>query len=115
MKRVMCFGMRLVCVSDTSVCNDRQRWNSDKCRCECKELTGEDKCDDGFTWIPSACECECRKSCNDDEYLDYLNWKCKSRLINSLFEKCDKDIDGNKMVYNATLHDYGRVCRSCTL
>ena len=23
---------------DASVCNDKQRWNNDKCRCECKEL-----------------------------------------------------------------------------
>ena len=21
-----------------SVCNNKQRWNDDKCRCECKEL-----------------------------------------------------------------------------
>ena len=23
---------------DASVCNDKQRWNENKCRCECKEL-----------------------------------------------------------------------------
>ena len=23
---------------DTSICNNKQRWNEDKCRCECKEL-----------------------------------------------------------------------------
>ena len=23
---------------DASVCNNKQRWNEDKCRCECKEL-----------------------------------------------------------------------------
>ena len=26
------------CRLDPSVCNNKQRWNEDKCRCECKEL-----------------------------------------------------------------------------
>ena len=25
------------CRLDASVCNNKQRWNTDKCRCECKE------------------------------------------------------------------------------
>ena len=27
------------CRLDTSVCNKKQRWSNDKCRCECKELS----------------------------------------------------------------------------
>ena len=34
---------------DSKVCNNRQRWNNDKCICECKELIDKGKCDDGFT------------------------------------------------------------------
>ena len=26
------------CRLDASVCNNKQRWNEDKCRCECEEL-----------------------------------------------------------------------------
>ena len=26
------------CILDASACNHKQRWNSDKCRRECKEL-----------------------------------------------------------------------------
>ena len=26
------------CGLDASVCNNKQHWNDDKCRCECKEL-----------------------------------------------------------------------------
>ena len=26
------------CRLDASVCNNKQRWDDDKCRCECKEL-----------------------------------------------------------------------------
>ena len=25
------------CILDASVCNNKQRWNEDKCRCECRE------------------------------------------------------------------------------
>ena len=27
---------------DTSVCNNKQRWNDNKCRCECKEFLTKD-------------------------------------------------------------------------
>ena len=73
------------------------------------------RCDDGFILNPSTCKCKCDKSCNVGEYLDYVNCKCKKRLIDKLLEKIDEYIDGSKMVYNATLSDYGRVCKSCTL
>ena len=45
-----------------SVCNNRQRWNDDKCRCECKELIDKGVCDKGFIWHRSNYECECECS-----------------------------------------------------
>ena len=30
---------------DDSVCNSKQRWNDDKCRCECKKLIDKGLCD----------------------------------------------------------------------
>ena len=36
------------CRLDASVCNNKQRWNEDKCRCECKELIDKGICDKGF-------------------------------------------------------------------
>ena len=36
------------CRLDSSVCNNKQRWNEDKCRCECKELIDKGMCDKGF-------------------------------------------------------------------
>ena len=33
------------CRLDASVCNNKQRWNNDKCRCECKELIDKGVCD----------------------------------------------------------------------
>ena len=33
------------CRLAASVCNNKQRWNEDKCRCECKELIDKEMCD----------------------------------------------------------------------
>ena len=65
------------CRLDSSVCNNKQRCNEDKCRHECKELIDKVVCNKGFiVWNPSNCECECDKSCDIGEYLDYENCKC---------------------------------------
>ena len=52
------------CRLDASVCNNKHRWNNDKCWCECKELIDKGVCDEGFIWNPSNCECKCDKSCD---------------------------------------------------
>ena len=36
------------CRLDASACNNKQRWNDDKCRCECKELIAKGVCDKEF-------------------------------------------------------------------
>ena len=55
-------------------CNNKQRWNNDKCRCECKGLTDEGICDIfGYIWNPSSCKCESDKLCDSGEHLDYEN------------------------------------------
>ena len=33
------------CSLNSSVCNDKQRWNNDKYRCEYKELIDKSRCD----------------------------------------------------------------------
>ena len=45
------------CRLDASVCNSKQGWNKDKCRCECKELIDKGICDKGFIWNSNNCEC----------------------------------------------------------
>ena len=35
------------CRLDASVCNNKQRWNNDKCQCECRELIDKGICDKG--------------------------------------------------------------------
>ena len=86
------------CRFNSSVCNNEQRWNNDKCRCECKELIDKGVCDKGFIWNPRNCECECYKSYDFSEYLDFKNCKCRKRLIDKLAEECTKNIDETRLV-----------------
>ena len=108
------------CRLDSGVCNNKQRWNKDKCRCGRKELINKGICDKGFIWNPSNCKCECDKSCGVREYLDHKNCKCRQKIAGELVEKCSKNIDENDMIYNETLdeiplNDYKKVCGSCIL
>ena len=68
------------CRLDTSVSNNKQRWNEDKCRCECRELIDKGMCDTGFIWNPSNCECEYDKGCDVGEYIDYEKCKCRKKI-----------------------------------
>ena len=52
------------CRLNSIVCNNKQKWNKDKCSFECKELVEKQGCDKRFIWNPSNCNCECNKSCN---------------------------------------------------
>ena len=81
------------CRLDAIVCNNKQRWNKDKCRCECKELIDKGVCDKGYIWNPSNYECECDKSCDIVEYLDYQNCKYRKRLVDKLVDECDENVD----------------------
>ena len=78
------------CRLDTSVCNNKQRWNKDKCRCECKELIDKGICVKEFIWNPSNCECEIDKSCDVGGYFDNENCKCGKKLVDKLVEECNE-------------------------
>ena len=108
-----------------SVCNNKQRWNEGKCRCECKELIDKGMCHKRFIWNPSNCDYECDKSCDIGEFVDYRNCKCKNKIIDKLLEKCCENIDESEVLYNEILdavpldaipvNDYKKICGSCTL
>ena len=106
------------CRLDSSICNNKQRWNDDKWRCECRELIDKGICDEGFIWNPSNYDSECDKSCDIGEYLDYKNCKCKKKVIDKLFEECSEHIDGDEMLYNETFDiisssDNNKTSNSC--
>ena len=61
---------KCICRLETIISNGKQRWNEDKCRCECKELIVKVLCDKRYIFNPSNCKFECDKSCSIGEYLD---------------------------------------------
>ena len=81
------------CRLDASACNNKQRWNEDKCMCKYEELIDKGICDKGFIQNPSNCKYECDKSCDIGEHLDYSSCKCRKRLVDKLVEECAKNID----------------------
>ena len=92
---------KCVCRLSAAICNSKQIWNDDKCRCECKkDLIDKGICDKGFSWNPSNSECDCF---------------CKNTLIDKLVEECTRVADGDK-IYNETLNTISSdECASCTL
>ena len=109
---------------NSSVCNNKQWWNYDKCRCESEELIDKGVCDKEFAWIPSNCECKCYKSCDFSEYLDYKNCECKKRLVNKLVyhssaEECTDNIEETRLfeINSTECNSVENKCKhsSCTL
>ena len=95
---------KCICRLNEIICNNKQRWNKDQCRCECKELIDKGVFDKGFIFNPSKCKGECDKSCNTSQYLDYLDCKCKKKIIDPIVEKCiEYDEDNQRKLVNKTV------------
>ena len=100
------------CRLDTSVFNNKQRWNYNKYRCEYDynkyrcELIDNGRLDKRFIYNPSNCDCDCDKLCDVGEYLHYKNCNCRKKLVDRLAEECSENIDGNKIIYFSTLNNY---------
>ena len=85
---------KCVCKLNSSVCNNKQIWNSDTCRCDCNEdFAGVVDCDKGYTGNPSTCECQCDILCKPGQYLDHKNCICKNKLIGRVIEECTSVIN----------------------
>ena len=97
------------CRLDASVCNNKQRWNDDKCRCE---FFNKGVCHKGYIWISSNCECERDTSCDVGEYLDYKNCKCRKKLVDKQTEEYTENIDEVKI---ASENEDKNKCSSYTL
>ena len=93
---------KCICRLTSAICNDRQAWNENKCRCKCKEdLINKLACDKGYMWNPSTCSCECDRYCETGQHLDYKNSVCRKKIIDNLIEQCtsivDMDIKNNTL------------------
>ena len=93
---------KCVCRLNSSVCNSKQIWNSDTCKCDCNEdFAGIMNCDKGYMWNPSTCACECDMWCKPSQYLDYKKCICKNKLTGKVISECTSLINeimiNNKM------------------
>ena len=95
--------MRLVSALNKIICNNKQRWNKDQSRCECKELIDKGVCGKGYIFNPSNCKCEHDKSCHTSQYLDYLDCKCKKKIIDLIVEECTEYDDNKTKLVNKTV------------
>ena len=80
------------CGLNESVCNSKQKWDHDECRCECNELDDWGSFKDDYIWCLSMCNCECNKARESNEYLDIENCFCKKRLSGILVLACENEI-----------------------
>ena len=102
------------CRLDASVCNNKQCWNNDECRCECKELIDKSVLDKESIWYPSNCEYECDKPCDVGGYFDYEKCKWRKKLVDKLVVECTENIDEVKIA-EVTLTGNMCKCSSCIL
>ena len=86
---------------NSSVCNNKQIWNGDTCRCDCNEdFVGIINCTKGYTRNPSTWECQCDTWCKPGQYLDLKNCVCKNKLIGRVIEECTSVINETKINNN---------------
>ena len=104
------------CRLDGSVCNNKQRWNDDKCRCEYKELIDKGVSDEGFIWNPSNFECECDKSCEVGEHLDHEKCICRKKLVDKSVNECTGNVEELKLAkITLSADENEHKCSPCTL
>ena len=91
---------KYVCKLNLSVCNNKQIWNDDTCRCDCNEyFTDIISCDKRYTWNPSTCECQCDRWCKAGQCLDH-------KKIGRVIEECT-------CVINETMINYKDNIDNC--
>ena len=89
---------KCVCRLNSSLCNNKQIWNSDTCRCDCDEdFAGIINCTKGYIWNLSTCECQCDMWCKPGQYLDHKNCVCKIKLIVRVIPECTSVINETMM------------------
>ena len=105
---------KCVCKLNSSVCNSKQIWNSDTCRCDCnKDFADIINCTKGYMWNPSTCEFQCDKWCKLGQYLDHKNCVCKNKLVGRLISECTSIINetmtNNNNYDNDNDNDYNAI------
>ena len=103
---------KCVCKLNSSVCNNKQIWNADTCRCDCNEdFAGIINCTKGYTRNPSTCECQCDTWCKPGQYLAHKNCICKNKLTGRANEECTSIIN-ETMINNKDNIDNNNTIRN---
>ena len=85
---------KCVCKLNSSICNNKQIWNGDTCRCDCNEDFADIiNCTKGYEWNSSTCECQCDTWCKPGQYLDHKNCVCKNKLVGRVIDECTSVIN----------------------
>ena len=82
--------------SDYRQCNSKQKWNSNKCQGNCKNLEILEFRN------RSKCACECDKNCETGAYLK--EWRCTRSLFDDLVVTSDEIVD--TPVTTSIIHKY---------
>ena len=64
---------------DEKVCNNKQKWNKEKCRCECLEI----------------------KECRNNSFWNVVNCRCEFKKAAKLIEE-EFDVETNDIIQNKT-------------
>ena len=89
---------KCVCRLNSSICNSKQIWNSDTCRCDCNEdFAGIISCDKEYMWNPSTCKCQCDMRCKPGKYLNDQNYISKNKLVGRIIAECTSVINETMM------------------
>ena len=103
------------CKFGANVFSNKQRWNKDKYRFECKELIDKGMCDKAFFWNPGNCECECDKACDVGEYLGNWNCKCGKKFVAPLIKEYTETVEEVKLAKTTLAeNENSNKCSSCT-
>ena len=78
------------CLLDEKVCKNLQKWDKDKCRCECLKIKD---CGIGYSWNDNNCRCEMKKFAALTDSERVLESK---RFLET--EECDVETDKIKNV-----------------
>ena len=69
-------------------CNSIQKWNNDKCCCECINTKEQHVCEKDYIWNTATCNCE--------------NSKCLASIIDDSVITCNEIIEKTKTKYYST-------------
>ena len=69
------------CLLHEKVCNNKQKWNKNKCRCECLEI----------------------KDCGNNSFWNVVNCRCKFKKAAALIAAEECDVETNDIIQNKTI------------